>query len=277
VQDEQEGNNLVMDPLGFPQPPPAPQPLTLSSQSLTGEEPPPLPQVVILRANFSDVYNQVESATFAGLGPSSVGPKVTRLQKILARWNPRLQVEVNGVFDLKTERAMRLYQAIYTKSSGSVISKEASQHLARMADGTFWNKPPSKTPGQQLLYQAAQHLGLPYRLGGDGFSSTDCGRLVQQSTAKLSPKLSRCADEQYRSAEKNEHGLSLVNEPQAGDLVFFRYPSSQAGEAYAGVTHVGLRVDSTWMLAASAGAGKVVLQKSAPLNPYHVATAGFRP
>ncbi|MBT9588552.1 C40 family peptidase [bacterium] len=251
-------------------------PLLQPPPPVSAEEPPPLPQVVTLRGNFSDVYQQVETAAFAGLGPASVGPKVSRLQKILARWNPRLGVEVNGVFDLKTERAISLYQAIYSKSGGAVISGEVSQHLVRMSDGSFWNHPPTKTPGQQLLYQAAQQLGVPYRLGGDGVSSTDCGRLVQQSTAKLAPELSRCADEQYRSAQKGLHGLSVVREPQAGDLVFFRYPSSQSGEAYAGVTHVGLRVDSNWMLAASAGAGKVVVQKSAPLRPYLLATAGFR-
>lgn len=243
---------------------------------MVSEEAPPLPQVVTLTGNFSDVYKQAAVGAFEGLGPASVGPKVSRLQKILARWNPRLGVEVNGVFDLKTERAMSLYQAIYSQSTSATISGPISQHLASMADGSFWKNPPGKTPGQQLLYQAAQQLGTPYTLGGDGHSSTDCGRLVQRSTAKLAPHLSRCADEQYRSAQKGLHGLRLVSEPKSGDLVFFRYPTSQSEYAYAGVTHVGLRVDSNWMLAASAGAGKVVMQRSAPLNPYLLATAGFR-
>lgn len=241
------------------------------------DEPGPIPQEISLSRAFAESYKEAEISTFQGLGPGSKGTLVQRLQKTLARWNPRLGVENNGVFDLKTERALALYQAIYSSAPTSGgISKEVSGHLVRMENGSFWTNPPTKSPGQMLLYQAAQHLDKPYRLGGDGLYSTDCGRLVQQAATQLSPALGRCADEQYRSACQGQKGLSVCARPRAGDLAFFRFPTSQSAQAYAGVTHVGIHVDSNWTLAASAGAGKVVLQKSAPLRPFLVANAGFR-
>lgn len=226
--------------------------------------------------DFSRVYRQ-QALPFTGLAPGARGPAVTRLQNILARWNPRLGVEPHGVFDERTERAVALYQAIYTSGEGSRgISPETAGHLAAMENGTFWNRPPVKTPGQELLYQAAQMIGRPYVLGGDGHHSTDCGRLVQMAAQKISPGLSRCADEQYLSACQKKHGLSLSQPPRAGDLSFFRFSTGQSSLAYGGITHVGLHVDSRWTLAASSGAGRVVLQKTEPMRPFLVATGGFR-
>lgn len=234
---------------------------------------PPLPTLVFAPGAFQDAFRKAETSVFEGLGPGSEGPAVRRLQQVLQRWNPRLAVESSGVFDERTDRAMALYQAIYSGRPGKTISNEVSGYLKGMEDGSFWRDPPLKSPGQQLLYQAAQSLGKPYQLGGDGHSSTDCGRLVQMAASKISPQLSRCADEQFRAAQTGQHGLSLSQTPRPGDLLFFRFPTHQQGQAYGGVTHVGIHVSPQWTLAASSGAGKVVLQRSAPLSPY-LAAAG---
>ena len=80
--------------------------------------------------------------------------------------------------------------------------------------------------------------------------------------------LSRCADEQYRSAKIGKRGLSSGEKARPGDLLFFKYPTSQSGLAYGGSTHVGIHVNSQWTLAASSSAGRVVMQRSAPMQPY---------
>ncbi|MBS2035001.1 C40 family peptidase [bacterium] len=232
---------------------------------------PPLPQPV----SFSNVYNQkAQKSAFEGLGPGSRGSQVTRLQEVLRKWNPRLGVEANGVFDGNTEKAVSLYRAIYSGSEGSRIDATTAGHLSAMQDGSFWKNPPPKTPGQQLLYQASQQIGKPYLLGSDGQSATDCGQLVRSSAGQSG--LSRCADEQYRSAKKGHHGLTTGEQPQPGDLLFFNYQTSQSGLAYGGVTHVGIRVNSQWTLAASSSAGRVVMQRAAPMQPYLAAVGNWK-
>lgn len=222
----------------------------------------PIPQQV----TFSNVYTQTAKSAFEGIGPGSRGAQVSKLQETLRKWNPRLGVEVNGTFDQATEKAVVLYRAIYSGTEGAKIDATTAGHLSAMRDGTFWKNPPLKTPGQQLLYQASQQIGKPYVLGGDGQYSTDCGQLVKSSASKAN--LSRCADEQYRSAKTGKHGLSSGEKPRPGDLLFFNYPTSQSGLAYGGVTHVGIHVNSQWTLAASSSAGRVVMQRSAPMQAY---------
>lgn len=222
----------------------------------------PVPQQV----SFSNVYTQTAKSAFEGIGPGARGVQVSRLQETLRKWNPRLGVEVNGTFDHTTEKAVSLYRAIYSGTEGSKIDSTTAGHLSAMQDGTFWKNPPVKTVGQQLLYQAAQQIGKPYVLGGDGQYSTDCGQLVRTSAAKTG--LGRCADEQYRSAKTGRHGLTTGDKPQPGDLLFFNYPTSQSNLAYGGITHVGIHVNSQWTLAASSSAGRVVMQRAAPMQPY---------
>lgn len=232
---------------------------------------PPIPETV----SFSKVYTQSAArSAFEGIGPGSRGPQVAKLQEVLRKWNPRLGVEANGVFDAHTDKAVSLYRAIYSGTEGSKIDAITAGHLSAMQDGSFWKNPPVKTEGQQLLYQASQQLGKPYLLGSDGHSATDCGQLVRSSASKSG--LSRCADEQYRSAQKGHHGLTTGAKPQPGDLLFFNYQTSQSGLAYGGVTHVGIRVNSQWTLAASASAGRVVMQRSAPMQPYLAAVGNWK-
>lgn len=227
----------------------------------------PVPQQV----TFSNVYTQTAKSAFEGIGPGSRGAQVSKLQETLRKWNPRLGVEVNGTFDHNTEKAVALYRAIYSGTEGSKIDSTTAGHLSAMQDGTFWKNPPVKTAGQELLYHASQQIGKPYVLGGDGQHSTDCGQLIKTSAGRSD--LSRCADEQYRSAKSGKHGLSTGEKAQPGDLLFFNYPTSQSGLAYGGITHVGIHVNSQWTLAASSSAGRVVMQRSAPMQPY-VASVG---
>lgn len=209
---------------------------------------------------------------FEGLRLGDRGASVARVQKVLARWNRQLRVEITGVYDARTRRALTLYQAIYGPGGdGSAIDAETARHLRRMEDGTFWLDPPPKTPAQKILYHASRCLGIPYRLGGDGVHATDCGKLTARALreAGVHPQASRLADMQYRDAERGNGGLRLTRgEPRPGDLVFFRIPTRQSSLAYRGITHVALYVGGGLILAASSGAGRVVLQQLSPLAPY---------
>ena len=231
----------------------------------------PIPQEV----SFNNVYTQsAAKSAFEGIGPGSRGPQVAKLQEVLRKWNPRLGVEANGVYDANTDKAVSLYRAIYSGTEGSKIDATTAGHLSAMQNGSFWKNPPVKSEGQHLLYQASQQLGKPYLLGSDGQSATDCGQLVRTSAGKSG--LSRCADEQYRSAQKGHHGLTTGEKPKPGDLLFYNYQTSQSGLAYGGVTHVGIRVNSQWTLAASCSAGRVVMQRSAPMQPYLAAVGNWK-
>lgn len=232
----------------------------LRGYNLSSVDDAPIPQQV----TFSKVYTQTAKSAFEGIGPGSRGAQVSKLQETLRKWNPRLGVEVNGTFDHNTEKAVSLYRSIYSGTEGSKIDSTTAGHLRAMQDGSFWENPPVKTAGQQLLYQASQQIGKPYVLGGDGHYCTDCGQLVKTSAGKAG--LSRCADEQYRSAKSGKHGLTSGERAKPGDLLFFNYPTSQSGLAYGGITHVGIHVNSKWTLAASSSAGRVVMQRSAPMQ-----------
>lgn len=207
---------------------------------------------------------------FAGLHHGQRGPRVERLQRILQRWNPRLKVGRTGVYDQATRRAVTLYRAIYSSGgSGGSVDDASAVHLRKMEDGSFWDSPPTKTKAQEMLYNAAQKLGVPYVLGGDGKQSIDCGSLT---AGAMGGATSRLADMQYLAARKGE-GLSFHRDrPEPGDLIFYRIPTRQSHIAYDGVTHVTMYVGDGLMLAASSSAGKVILQPTAQLQRY---TAGF--
>lgn len=199
------------------------------------------------------------------------GP-IVRMQRVLHRWNPRLDVPVDGHYDERTAQAVLLYKAVYgTGADGRRIDPTTAGHVAKMEDGTFWRNPPQKTAAGRLLYAASQQLGKPYRLGGDGVLSTDCGLLTRDAMRRAGladPSFSRLADEQFRYAEAGQQCLSLTKTPRAGDLVFFNHPTHQSSQAYRGITHVGIFVADGYMLAASSGRGRVVMQKIDDLAPH---------
>lgn len=225
------------------------------------ESSPPLPTPVPLPST-----NPLE-----GLKLGDRGSKVERLQKVLKKWNKNLHVGSPGLYDSRTQSAVTLYKAIYgTGQTGQAIDSTTAEYLQGMEDGTFWNDPPAKTPAQEMLYHASRKLGTPYVLGGDGHRTTDCGMLTKLALqgAGVTPSVSRLADMQYVSARNSRNGLDFAKEPQAGDLIFYRVPTSQSGQAVDGITHVTMYVGDGTMLAASSSRGEVTLQPLSELEPY---------
>lgn len=231
--------------------------------------------VNIRRATAPPLPTEVRIEPFEGLSHGQKGADVKRVQKVLGKWNSALGVKATGVYDRKTRDALTLYKAIYGgEGGGAEIDGTTAKYLRQMEEGTFWEAPPVKTAQQEMLYHASRHLGKPYVLGGDGVRSTDCGMLTSQAMKQSGVgSFSRLADMQYRSARRGEQGLNFHNsEPVAGDLIFFRVPTRQSSIAYDGVTHVTMYVGDGLTLAASSGAGKVILQPLEQLDHY---VAGF--
>jgi len=205
---------------------------------------------------------------FEGLreGQRDDGPDgpIARMQRVLLKWNPRLGVRPNGRYDRATRESVLLYKAIYTTGrDGRSMDPETARNLSAMEDGSFWKNPPEKSAAGRLLYAASRDLGKPYRLGADGRNATDCAMLTREALRRaglVDENFTRCADLQFKHAERGDGLRAVKDAPQAGDLVFFNNPTSQSSIAYRGITHVGIYLGDGHMLAASSGHGRVVIQ-----------------
>jgi cell wall-associated NlpC family hydrolase len=109
--------------------------------------------------------------------------------------------------------------------------------------------------GSDIISSGEQQLGTPYQLGADGINATDCGKFTQDTLAKNGINLDyRTADGQYLQLQNEGKTFTSESEAQVGDLVFFDVPSNRktwspsddpasvnsSGEAYKGITHVGI-------------------------------------
>lgn len=114
---------------------------------------------------------------------------------------------------------------------------------------------PPEIKGSDIIAAGEKQLGKPYELGADGVNATDCGKFTQDVLAETGVNLDyRTADGQYRQLETEGKVFTSEADAQVGDLVFFDVPSNRAkwkpsgdpnavnmdGEAYKGVTHVGI-------------------------------------
>jgi cell wall-associated NlpC family hydrolase len=106
-----------------------------------------------------------------------------------------------------------------------------------------------------IISAGEQQLGKPYQLGADGTNATDCGKFTQDVMSENGINLDyRTADGQYLQMQNEGKTFSNESQAQIGDLVFFDVPVNRgtwkssndpsavnsSGEAYKGVTHVGI-------------------------------------
>lgn len=95
---------------------------------------------------------------------------------------------------------------------------------------------------QNLIKQAKDLLGVPYKLGGDGLKGIDCSAFVRKMFSAFDVSLPRTAREQYDVGKKIER-----NQLTTGDLVFFRTKQSDPHP-----THVGIFMGNDQFIHASA-------------------------
>jgi cell wall-associated NlpC family hydrolase len=106
----------------------------------------------------------------------------------------------------------------------------------------------------EVFKYAEEYLGLPYVLGGDGETCTDCGMFTMKAYCDADiPLESRCADDQAEQFKSAGQFTTDITQAQAGDLIFFAntYGSFPEGT----ITHVGIYVDDTTMLHCSCSCG----------------------
>ncbi|MBL4889712.1 MAG: C40 family peptidase [Candidatus Lindowbacteria bacterium] len=100
--------------------------------------------------------------------------------------------------------------------------------------------------GKNVVVEALEFLGTPYRWGGNGDPGFDCSGFTSYVYAVSGHPIPRTARGQYLIGEKIEKDV-LVD----GDLVFFT--------TYApGASHVGIYVGANQFIHASSGSGEVI-------------------
>ena len=87
-----------------------------------------------------------------------------------------------------------------------------------------------------MITKLKSQKGMIYTLGGDGITSTDCGKFIQD--ASNAPM--RTVDDMYRAKEGSGEVFSDRSQLKRGDIVYYKNTSNQAGEAYKQITHAGV-------------------------------------
>lgn len=188
---------------------------------------------------------------FAGLrsGSRDLRPNgaVHRMQSALLRWNAKLPHKVNGEFDEATVKSLTVFKLVYDLGhDGSFVDQPTAGYLLALEEGDQEELAEPKGVIGRMVFQAAQFLGLRYRLGGDGKKATDCGMLTRMAmigAGLVDEVFNRVAATQYKYAEQGQMGLTLIDkneEPAPGDLVFFKWNTRRARYRYKGITHVGI-------------------------------------
>ncbi|HOZ23136.1 MAG TPA: NlpC/P60 family protein, partial [bacterium] len=231
-------------------------PITFISDSTAPEI---IPEVAIQRLRL-ELGQKIEAISgpdstfyqpFAGLrtgtrDENSTGP-VHRLQEALLRWNSKLPIKANGLYDEATIKSLTLFKLVYDLGhDGSFVDQATAGYLLAIEEGGSNELEEPQGFTGRLVYHAAQFLGLRYRLGGDGKKTTDCGMLTRMAmigAGLVDEVFNRVAATQYKYAEEGKMGLTLVDkneEPAPGDLVFFKWNTRRARHRYKGITHVGI-------------------------------------
>lgn len=178
----------------------------------------------------------------------------TVLQQALA--DKGYNLDVDGVFGVGTEQAVRKFQADNGLDVDGVVGKDTFYALTgrplpggplrRFGNGGFGSATGTANSrlAVQLLGIANQYKGVPYVFGGSSPSGFDCSGFTRYVYSAVGIDLPRCADEQYCVGSD----VSMAN-LQPGDLVFFSTYDS-------GVSHVGIYIgNSQFINAATDGVG----------------------
>jgi peptidoglycan DL-endopeptidase CwlO len=101
-----------------------------------------------------------------------------------------------------------------------------------------------KTTGEQAVFLAKEHLGVPYKMGGNTLDGFDCSGLILYVYNQLDIKLPRI------SADQAKVGTEVSKEDlQAGDLVFFK-------DTYkSGISHAGIYIGEDLFISATSSKG----------------------
>lgn len=174
---------------------------------------------------------------------------ISVVQQALA--NKGYNLDVDGVFGVGTEQAVRKFQAdngldvdgVVGKATFYALTGEAlpGGPLRRFGNGGYGSATGTANSrlAKQLLGIANQYKGVPYVFGGSTPSGFDCSGFTRYVYSAVGISLPRCADEQYSVGSD----VSMSN-LQPGDLVFFSTYEP-------GISHVGIYIGDSQFINAS--------------------------
>lgn len=165
--------------------------------------------------------------------------EVSVIQQALA--NNGYTVDVDGVFGVGTEQAIRQFQADHGLETDGIVGQSTFYALTgqslpngpirRFGNGGYNGLPRVESPAAtHILDIANQYIGVPYIFGGSTPSGFDCSGFTRYVYSAAGIDLPRSADEQYDVG----YSVSMAN-LQPGDLVFFSTYDS-------GISHVGIYI-----------------------------------
>lgn len=135
---------------------------------------------------------------------------------------------------------------------GRLYSPSTPRPRGISANQTFAGKGPNIT-GDDIIATAMQYIGMRYVLGGDGVSSTDCGKLTLDVFSKNGLDLGvRTADDQFKIMESHNADINPVD-AKPGDLLFF----TTNDNGYANIGHVGIYAGNNTMIHAGSSTGVI--------------------
>ena len=174
---------------------------------------------------------------------------ISVVQQALA--NKGYNLDVDGVFGVGTEQAVRKFQADNGLDVDGVVGKATFYALTgeslpggplrRFGNGGYGSATGTANSrlAKQLLGIANQYKGVPYVFGGSTPSGFDCSGFTRYVYSAVGISLPRCADEQYSVSSD----VSMSN-LQPGDLVFFSTYEP-------GISHVGIYIGDSQFINAS--------------------------
>ncbi|WP_428310184.1 C40 family peptidase [Hydrocarboniphaga sp.] len=100
-------------------------------------------------------------------------------------------------------------------------------------------------PSEVVLSSAESMLGMPYRLGGNAVSETDCSAMVRAAFTHVGIELPRSTSEQIKLGKKVD-----AKNLRPGDLMFYRWGKRRL--------HVAVYAGDGEIVHASPAAGQVI-------------------
>lgn len=189
-----------------------------------------------------------QAASSAAMPVVTADNEIRVVQQALA--NQGYTVDVDGVFGVGTEQAIRQFQADHGLETDGIVGRSTFYALTgqslptgpirRFGNGGYNGLARVESPAAtHILDIANQYIGVPYVFGGSTPSGFDCSGFTRYVYSAAGIDLPRSADEQYGVG----YSVSMSN-LQPGDLVFFSTYDS-------GISHVGIYIGNHQFINAS--------------------------
>lgn len=196
--------------------------------------------------------DMVKAIVFDKIGKKDFAGSKSILEKYKAKVDQAELLELGKAINEYEEADLR--QILFNKAQALYpddFDKMQAYYKNQLQGGDFWD----------ILSAARNQLGTNYKLGGDGVSATDCGKLIIDAAIAagyIASDTDREVDVMAKRAR--EKGVFFTDEEQLqpGDIVYYRNTSDQADIAIDRITHAAIYQGEGKVLHASSSAGKVI-------------------